>query len=117
MANLAWAIERIVPGADGRPVDRFEAYQEKRRAEPPPEPIPEGASVEYRLASTIPDHWIPLVPVHIGQDQRTIALQRGAMLDPETGGSIPQATWEDPLSRRCHSGWFTPPSDQNPQQG
>ncbi|HKA69545.1 MAG TPA: hypothetical protein VKG85_10560 [Actinomycetes bacterium] len=88
MANLAWAIERIVPGADGRPVDRFEAYQEKRRAEPPPEPIPEGASVEYRLASTIPDHWIPLVPVHTGQDRRAIALQRGAMLDPETGGAI-----------------------------
>jgi hypothetical protein len=88
MANMAWAIERIVPGADGRPVDRFEAYQEKRRAEPPPEPIPEGTSVEYRLASSIPDHWIPLVPVHIGQDQRAIALQRGAMLDPETGGAI-----------------------------
>jgi hypothetical protein len=89
MANMAWAIERAVPGADGRPVDRFEAYQEKRRAEPPPEPIPEGASVEYRLASTIPDHWIPLVPVHIDQDQRAIALQRGAMLDPDTGGAIP----------------------------
>ncbi|HEX6325675.1 MAG TPA: hypothetical protein VFZ72_03815 [Jiangellaceae bacterium] len=88
MANMAWAIERTVSGADGRPVDRFEAYQEKRRAEPPPEPIPEGAAVEYGLASTIPDHWIPLVPVHVGEDQRAIALQRGAMLDPETGGAI-----------------------------
>jgi hypothetical protein len=88
MANMAWAIERTVPGADGRPVDRFEAYQEKRRAEPPPEPIPEGAAVEYGLASTVPDHWIPLVPVHVGEDQRAIALQRGAMLDPETGGAI-----------------------------
>ncbi len=88
MANMAWAIERTVPGADGRPVDRFEAYQEKRRAAAPPEPIPEGASVDYRLASTVPDHWIPLVPVRVGEDQRAIALQRGAMLDPETGGAI-----------------------------
>jgi len=88
MANMAWAIERYVPGADGRPVNRFEAYQEKRRAEPPPESAPEGTSVEYRLASTIPDHWIPLMPVHIGQDQRAIALQRGAMLDPETRSAI-----------------------------
>jgi hypothetical protein len=88
MANMAWAIERRVPGADGRPVDRFEAYQAKRRAEPPPEPIPEDAAVEYRLASSIPDHWIPLVPVHTGEDQRAIALQRGAMLDPESGQPI-----------------------------
>lgn len=88
MANMAWAIERTVPGADGRPLDRFEAYQEKRRAEPPPEPIPEGTSGEYRLASAIPDHWIPLVPVHLDEEKRAIALQRGAMLDPETGGAI-----------------------------
>jgi hypothetical protein len=88
MANMAWAIERTVPGADGRPVDRFEAYQEKRRTEPPPEPIPEDAAVEYRLASTIPDHWIPLVPVHTGEDRRAIALQRGAMIDPESGQPI-----------------------------
>jgi hypothetical protein len=88
MANMAWAIEPTVPGADGRPVDRFEAYQEKRRAEPPPAPVPEHAAVEYRLASTIPDHWIPLVPVHTGEDQRAIALQRGAMIDPESGQPI-----------------------------
>jgi hypothetical protein len=88
MANMAWAIERTVPGADGRPLDRFEAYQEKRRAAPPPAPISEDAAVEYRLASTIPDHWIPLVPVHTGDDQRAIALQRGAMLDPATGQPI-----------------------------
>ena len=42
----------------------------------------------YHLASTVPDHWIPLVPVQIGGDQRAIALQRGAMLDPETGEAI-----------------------------
>jgi hypothetical protein len=88
MANMAWAIERKVAGVDGRPVDRFEAYQEKRRLHPPPGPIPKDAAVEYRLASSIPDHWIPLVPVHTGDDQRAIALQRGAMIDPKTGGAI-----------------------------
>ncbi len=88
MANLAWAIERKVPGADGRPLDRFEAYQEKRRAEPPAGPIPEEVAVEYRLAASIPDHWIPLVPVHTDEAQRAIALQRGAMIDPTTGQPI-----------------------------
>ena len=89
MANMAWAIERRVQGPAGRPVDRFEAYQEKRRRQETPEVTPaEGAAVVYHLASTVPDHWIPLVPVHTGVDQRAIALQRGAMLDPETGEAI-----------------------------
>jgi hypothetical protein len=89
MANMAWAIERKVQGADGRPVDRFEAYQEKLRRLPPPaqDPVEEAEAV-YQLASTVPDHWIPLLPVQIGEGQRAIALQRGAMLDPETGEGI-----------------------------
>lgn len=101
MANLAWAIERTVPGPAGRPVDRFEAYQERRRGrEPPPKTPIEGAEVAYTLASTVPDHWIPLVPVRVGGDGRSIALQRGAMLDPETGHSIlPQGRFLTPGRR------------------
>lgn len=89
MANMAWAIERIVQGATGRPVDRFEAYQEKRRQQPAPEEtVAEEATAVYKLASIVPDHWIPLLPVHIDDDQRAIALQRGAMVDPETSEGI-----------------------------
>jgi hypothetical protein len=89
MANLAWAIERKVPGATGRPIDRFEQYQESRRLAPPTRRTPtEGAEVAYNLASSVPDHWIPLVPVRVGDDGRSIALQRGAMLDPTTGEGI-----------------------------
>jgi hypothetical protein len=89
MANLAWAIERKVQGPTGRALDRFEEYQERQRRKEPPERTPiDGAEVVYRLASTVPDHWVPLVPVRIGSDQRSIALQRGAMLDPNTGEGI-----------------------------
>ncbi len=89
MANMAWAIERKVQGADGRPVDRFEVYQDEQRRQPVIDESPaEGAAVVYHLASTVPDHWIPLLPVRIGADQRSIALQRGAMLNPETGEGI-----------------------------
>ena len=89
MANMAWAIERRVQGPAGRAVDRFEAYQDRLRRQPAAEEAPvEGAAVIYRLASSVPDHWIPLVPVHVGSDRRAIALQRGAMLDPETGQGI-----------------------------
>jgi hypothetical protein len=31
MANLAWAVERFVESPVHRPLDRFEAFQEKRR--------------------------------------------------------------------------------------
>jgi hypothetical protein len=89
MANMAWGIERTIEGSDGRPVDRFEAYQATLPEQPPTErEVAEGGPVEYRLASTIPDHWIPLLPVHVGDGQRGIALQRGAMLDPESGTPI-----------------------------
>jgi hypothetical protein len=88
MANMAWAIERKVQGPSGRPVDRFEAYQEEQRRQQTIEEIPPEGSVVYNLASTVPDHWIPLLPVHIGAGQRAVAFQRGAMLDPETGEGI-----------------------------
>jgi hypothetical protein len=101
MANMAWAIERKVQGPSGRPVDRFEEYLEKQRGlqstEEPPE---EGAAVLYKLASTVPDHWIPLLPVHIGAEQSAIVLQRGAMLDPETGdGILAQGRFLTPTQR------------------
>ena len=101
MANLAWAIERKVQGPTGRAVDRFEEYQERQRGQEAPERTPiDGAEVAYRLASTVPDHWIPLVPVRTGNDQRSIALQRGAMLDPNTGeGMLPLGQFLTPNQR------------------
>jgi hypothetical protein len=56
--------------------------------------------VAYTLASTVPDHWIPLVPVRVGDDGRSIALQRGAMLDPESGeGILPRGRFLTPGQR------------------
>ena len=89
MANIAWAIERTTQGPAGRPVDRFEAYLQLRTEESADGAAPiTGAEVAYSLASTVPDHWIPLVPVRIGTNGRSIALQRGAMLDPVSGEGI-----------------------------
>ena len=56
MANLAWAVEAVVEGDDGP----------ARRAERPlpeqPSP-PETGPLRYRLGSTVPPYWYPLVPV------------------------------------------------------
>jgi hypothetical protein len=93
MANLAWAIERTVEGPSGRPVNRFEAFQEQRRREEqtgasaPVQPNANStAPLVYRLATSVPPHWIPLLPVQVGE--RAIRLQLREMYDPVTGKGI-----------------------------
>ncbi len=77
MANVAWAVERVVESAAGRPLDRHEAYQETLAAQPPP-PVAgnEGDPLVYRLGTMVPDYWIPLLPV---KDGTTLRLKRGVL--------------------------------------
>lgn len=83
MANLAWAVERRVPGASGEGMDR--TLEASRRAAHQALPgIEADATLIYRLATEVPEHWIPLVPVH---DPCTgtgalfgIQLERGTMI-------------------------------------
>jgi hypothetical protein len=86
MANVAWAVERVVESPAGWPLDRFEAYQETRRRLE--EQVPAGGaradgSVAYRLGTTVPDYWIPLLPV---QDGTSIRLKRGVL--PKLGDGV-----------------------------
>ncbi|MGW0658321.1 hypothetical protein [Streptodolium elevatio] len=61
MANLGWAVERVVTSATGRPVDREHsgAVAPGRAARPAGTGVPEAG---YTLASAVPAHWVPLVP-------------------------------------------------------
>lgn len=77
-ANMAWAVERVVPGRSGDP--------RQRSAEPPPQrPVPQGDldpnDVVYELQVPVPDHWIPLVPVRTAPG--VVGLRKGAMLREE----------------------------------
>jgi hypothetical protein len=83
MANMAWAVERVVQGADGRAVNRHDEYAERAVAAAAGAP---AGTLRYELASTVPDHWIPLAPVQI-DGSRAIRLRRAAMLD---GNGVPQ---------------------------
>jgi hypothetical protein len=83
MANMAWGVEHIAQGRDGRAVNRHDEYYQN-----PPEPpaaAPSGV-LKYELASTVPDYWIPLVPVQI-EGGRAMRLRRAAMLDAQ---GVPQ---------------------------
>lgn len=81
MANLAWAVERVTESPVERPLNRFEADREhtRRRALAAAGPSPSATDRQhYRLATDMPDYWIPLMPVRTAQGLR---LQRGAVLN------------------------------------
>jgi hypothetical protein len=81
MANVAWAIERVVESPAGRPLDRFEAFQEARQRRERAGASPGGAgapavTLSYHLGTTVPDYWIPLLPM---QQETSTRLKRGVL--------------------------------------
>lgn len=85
MANLAWGVERLVENAAERPLNRPENYLDEQRrldADGPPSLSLDHETPQYRLTTEVPDYWIPLMPVRVGQGLR---LRRGAVL--QTDGS------------------------------
>jgi hypothetical protein len=80
-ANMAWGVERTVMGPAGASVDRALAW---KTALPPIPPPTIGASSSYRLGSSVPDYWIPFLPVAV--DTGPLRMRRGRM---PTAGSGP----------------------------
>jgi hypothetical protein len=85
MANMVWGIELRVPLPTGRALRGAEAADQTlalyRRllgtgTEPPVEP---AAPIRYQVMNTVPENWIPFVPVHVPGSNREIQLQRAAM--------------------------------------
>ncbi len=86
MASMAWAVERTVESRTGQPLNRFEEFAQKQAqavtvkgAQPGPRKF------TYRLGSSVPDYWIPLLPVQSGQ---SIQFQRGAMPGATPGSTL-----------------------------
>ncbi len=87
MANMVWGIEKIVPDqiSKGMPgserANQLAAYLQQLEEPDTFEGVENEARFKYQLTSTVPEHWIPFIPVKIGQDveNRQIQLQRAAM--------------------------------------
>jgi hypothetical protein len=90
VANMVWGVEVTValPSGDSKPGREaalemrtfFERDLERRLGHPPePPPAAEGAAIRYQVMSSVPENWIPFVPVHVAGDNREIQLQRAAM--------------------------------------
>ncbi len=85
LANTVWAIEARVPDGLGGSHDGLDHARRVaaalQRAEPPIVPTVElaGAELRYRLATSVPENWIPFLPVHQPGEDRAIRLQRASM--------------------------------------
>ena len=68
MANMAWGVERRVPGVSGDAYDRVDEAS-RRAAQQQVSGPPVDAQLVYRLATSVPEHWIPFVPVPARRQQ------------------------------------------------
>jgi hypothetical protein len=88
VANMVWGLEQAIPLATGeskpgleaahQTLAFFEADLASRLGHPPPPPTADGAG-RYRVMTTVPENWIPFLPVHVEGSNRDIQLQRAAL--------------------------------------
>lgn len=84
MANLGWAIEHTVEGAAGGRIDRTASGRDG--AVTPP--AGDGDGLRYRLATTVPANWLPLVPVRVDPAEPDVRLRRGRVLLDRDGEPV-----------------------------
>jgi IPT/TIG domain len=83
-AALGWALERTLQGALDIGVDAYEWYLQRidtLTPLPSATQIPGGPTITYKLGTSIPDTWIPLVPE---QTPDGLLLRRGALYRIDT---------------------------------
>ncbi len=77
MVNMVWAVESTVPSQAGKGVSGNEMAL--KDTEPAPFVPVANAPIRYVLGTTVPDNWIPFIPVHMEGSDTEIRLQRAAM--------------------------------------
>lgn len=87
VSNMVWGIETMVQLPDGTSRRGREVALElhakfQNAVAAPPVPVPaleNNAKIQYSLMTSVAEHWIPFIPVHIENDNQEIQLQRAAM--------------------------------------
>jgi hypothetical protein len=113
-ANVCWAIEASVPSAAGGAIDRVQLAARLPR---PTIALPAGVDAEetYTVMTSVPEHWIPLVPVAIdGTAGRAVELHPRSLLRPEADGSF---TPVEPWGGLVRVGGPPIPEEEVPRQG
>lgn len=101
MANMVWGIESkvLLPSGNTKPgreaaielKNHLQRIVEKENAmaSDAEGKIEYKADLKYQIMSTVPENWIPFIPVHVKNDNREIQLQRAAMPRIIKGDSEP----------------------------
>jgi hypothetical protein len=91
VSNMVWGIEKTVPlpNGDGKPgreaaVELQARYRQILDTEIQgglvvPETPEYKAAIRYQLMTSVPENWIPFIPVHREGDNQEIQLQRASM--------------------------------------
>ncbi len=69
MANMVWAVEEVIPDATGGGINgHVAAYKEGVL---PEKIVDSPAAISYLLGTTVPENWIPFIPVQRPGGRRT----------------------------------------------
>jgi hypothetical protein len=87
MANMVWGVETTVllphglgrsgSGAAAETRDFYHRMHDGAGTSAPP--LENDAKVRYEVMNTVPENWIPFIPVHVDDGGREIQLQRASM--------------------------------------
>jgi hypothetical protein len=86
MANMVWGIESIIllPGGESKPgreaALELRNFYQRLLGQESESDIEINAAIRYQIMNTVPENWIPFIPVHIDNNNREIQLQRANML-------------------------------------
>lgn len=87
MANMAWAVERLMHGRVEQRVDLDRAARTAAGTADAP-----GSSMPvYRLATEVPENWVPLVAQRQAPPDGSLRLVRAAMLRPDGSNVVRSA--------------------------
>ena len=117
VADMVWGIEQIVPVPTGATERGIEAAREtlsylQRLVSPGgTSTVPAArAAIRYEVMTTVPENWIPFLPVHVTGSDRQTQLQRAAMPRILEGDPNPPAKVQ-PRTRLLREGLdATPPA-------
>jgi hypothetical protein len=77
MTNMVWAVEEVIPDGNGKGISGYDAA-DRFGVEPPPIAA-STANIRYVLGTTVPENWIPFLPVHQEGSNQSIQFRRAAM--------------------------------------
>jgi hypothetical protein len=97
MANLVWGVERTVWLPSGDPRRGAEAASEtlayhQRLVNPAASDdsaLEPKAPIRYQVQNSVPEHWIPFIPVHVQGSEREVDLQRAGLPRIIPGDPLP----------------------------